>query len=103
MASVQADTPVQEVSNEQAEKSTQETPVLEEKPATSEEAEVVVHEEDDEEEEEEEEKHENTHEEETQNEVKDEKNAGSPIIGEAEPPASFDGEEEAEVEEGDLI
>ncbi|KAJ9176661.1 hypothetical protein P3X46_011947 [Hevea brasiliensis] len=102
MASVQADTPVQEVSGEQAEKSTQETPVLEEKPATSEEAEVVVHDGEDDEDEEEEE-HEKTIEEETQNKVKDEENAGSPIIGEAEPAASFDDEAEAEVEEGDLI
>ncbi|KAF2284607.1 hypothetical protein GH714_027540 [Hevea brasiliensis] len=102
MASVQADTPVQEVSGEQAEKSTQETPVLEEKPATSEEAEVVVHDGEDDEDEEEEE-HEKTLDEETQNKVKDEENAGSPIIGEAEPAASFDDEAEAEVEEGSPI
>ncbi|KAJ9169835.1 hypothetical protein P3X46_017984 [Hevea brasiliensis] len=99
MASVQADTPVQVVGDEQAEKSTQQTPVLEEKPATNEESEVVVHdgEEDDEEEEEE---HEKTHEEETQNEVNDE-HAGFPFIGDAEPTVTFDDEAEAEVEEGD--
>lgn len=95
----QADAPdVQEVSEKQAEKSTQETPVLEEKPATSEEAEVVVH---DEEEDEEEEQAKAAREEEWQNDVKDE--VGSPFVDVAEPAASFDDEAEAEVEEDDMI
>ncbi|EEF35097.1 protein rpi-1 [Ricinus communis] len=94
MASIQDEAPTKEVSDDQVEKPTQETAVIEEKPATSEEAEVVVH--DDEEEEEA-----------IHNEVKEEDGeedfAGSPIMGESEPTLTFDEEGEAEIEEGDMI
>ncbi|KDP45251.1 hypothetical protein JCGZ_15116 [Jatropha curcas] len=95
------DAPIKEVADDQVEKSQQEIHVNEEKPC--EEPEIVVHEGDAEEEEEGEDEKED---EETANkENREEKFAGSPILGDDEPTASFDVEREAEAddEEGDLV
>ncbi|KAG6787438.1 hypothetical protein NC652_007577 [Populus alba x Populus x berolinensis] len=93
MASTQVEAePVKEVTNK-AETSSQACPVIEEKAATTEEPEVVVHDADDEEEE--------VKNESDEEQVEENLEEYSPIIGEDEPNTAFD--DELEAEDGDLI